>query len=113
MNIIIQSVNFKPRVALKNFVREKVGKLFKQYANLESATVILRKGENGNLENKSCEIRLAVPGNDPVVKKSTDVYEKSVLQVVETLQKVLRRKKDRQIARRQPAYQEKHSGAMY
>ena len=41
-----------------------------------------------------------IPGYDHFVKKSTGVYEKSVSQAVEVLQKILRRKKNRVIAKR-------------
>jgi len=43
---------------------------------------------------------LMIPGYDHIVKKSTDVYEKSVSQAVDVLQKILRRKKNRIIAKR-------------
>jgi hypothetical protein len=41
-----------------------------------------------------------VPGYDHIVQKSTDVYEKSVAQAVEVLQKIIRRKKSGLIAKR-------------
>lgn len=100
MNIIIQSVNFKASSALENFVREKVSKLFNHCDNLIRADVVLRKKENGNLENKLCEIRLIIPGYDHFVKVASEVYGKSILQAVDTLQKILRRNKTRVIAKR-------------
>ena len=89
MNIIIKSVDFKAGTALETFVREKVKKLFKQCDNIIRANVILRKEEGKNPENKLCEIKLMVPGYDHIVKKSTDIYEKSVAQAVEVLQKII------------------------
>jgi len=100
MEIIISTINFKTDTTLEKFVREKVSKLFKQCKTIIRANVILREGENGNLKNKLCEIRLIIPGYDHFVKKSTGVYEKSVSQAVEVLQKILRRNKSRVIARR-------------
>jgi len=100
MNIIIQSVNFRAGFVLENFVREKVNKLFKQSGNIENVNVILRREEKGKLENKSCEIRLALPGNDPVVKKSSVNYEKAILETVDVLQKILRRRKSRMLMKR-------------
>jgi len=41
-----------------------------------------------------------IPGNDHIVKRKTGLYEKSVLQAVEVLQKILRRKKTRLLATR-------------
>ena len=100
MEIIINSVNFKTDTALEIFVKEKVSKLFNQCDNIIRANVILRETEKGNPENKLCEIRLMIPGNDHFVRKSTGVYEKSVSQAVEVLHKILRRKKRRVISKR-------------
>lgn len=100
MEIIISTINFKTDTTLETFVREKVSKLFNHCKTIIRANVILREGENGNLENKQCEIRLTIPGYDHFVKRSTGVYEKSVSQAVEVLQKILRRKKNRVLAKR-------------
>lgn len=100
MEIIISTINFKTGTSLETFVREKVSKLFNHCKTIIRAHVILREGENGNPENKQCEIRLMIPGYDHFVKKSTGVYEKSISQAVEVLQKILRRRKNRVIAKR-------------
>ena len=100
MQIIINSVNFKPDTKLETFVREKVSKLFHKCNEIIRANVTLREEENGDWENKLCEIRLMIPGNDHFVKKCTGVYEKSVLRAVEVLQKIMRRKKTKLITRR-------------
>jgi ribosomal subunit interface protein len=100
MDIIISTVNFKISASLETFVREKVSKLFAHCKTIIRANVILRETDKGNLENKVCEIRLMIPGYDHFVTKSTDMYEKSVSQAVEVLQKILRRKKSRIIAKR-------------
>jgi len=97
MEIIINSVNFKTDTALETFVREKVSKLYNQCDKIIRANVILRESEKGNPENKLCEIRLMIPGNDHFVRKCTAVYEKSILQAVEVLQKIIRRKKNKVI----------------
>jgi ribosome hibernation promoting factor len=100
MEIIIDSVNFKTGAALDEFVREKVSKLFNQCNKIIRAYVILRESENRNPENKLCEIRLMIPGNDHFVTKCTGVYEKSILQAVGVLQKIIRRKKNKMITKR-------------
>ena len=101
MDIIIKSINFKASPALKTFVKKKVGKLFNHYKNIIRVNIILRERKNGSFENKQCKIKLEVPGNDHIVKKKTGLYETSVLQAVEALQKILRRKKTKLIAKRQ------------
>ena len=100
MDIIIKSVNFKASLALETFIKEKVGKLFNRSNNIIRANVILREGEEGSFENKQCQISLMIPGNDHIVKKKTGLYEKSVLQAVKVLKKILRRKKTKLIDKR-------------
>src|SRR5438874_381458 len=99
MEIIINSVNFKSGT-LEAFIREKVGKLFIKCNNIIRANIVLRQTEEGKTENKLCEIRLMIPGYDHLVKKSTGVYEKSVLQAVKVLQKIIRRRKTKVITKR-------------
>ena len=100
MEIIISSLNFKTDKTLEIFVREKVSKLFNQCNKIIRVCVTLREAGNRNPENKLCEIRLVIPGNDHFVKKCTRVYEKSVLQAVQALQKILRRNKTNFITKR-------------
>jgi putative sigma-54 modulation protein len=90
MNITIQSVNFKAGAKLENFIAEKVSKLFKHSDHIIRAEVTLRQGDSGNPQNKLCDIRLMIPGKDHFVSKRTDLYEKSVLESVRTMQKILR-----------------------
>ena len=100
MNIIIQTINFRISSALKSFIYEKIGKLYRQNGTIENASVILRKDNEGGNASRSCEIKLAVPGNDPIVKKNSKVYEKSISQAVDALQNILLRKKSKQLAKR-------------
>ena len=100
MEIIINSVNFKTGVRLKRFVRGKIGKLFNQSDKIIRADVILREVEKGNPKNKVCQIRLMIPGNDHFVRKCTAVYEESILQAVKVLQKSIRRRKSKVMAKR-------------
>ena len=104
MNIVIKSINFNASSALTAFVRKKVGKLFNHFDHIIRANVVLRERENGSVKNRQCTIMLEVPGNDHIVEKQAEVHEKSVLQAVEALQKILRRKKTRLIAARQIGY---------
>lgn len=94
MKINLQSIHFKASDHLKEFVNEKVGKLSHFDNSIISAEVTLLNGD-GQTNNKVCEIKLVVPGNDDFVKKSADSYEEAVAEAVDTLQKIIRRKKDK------------------
>lgn len=100
MIINLQTVHFKASPDLEAYVHEKVGKVFEQNSTIIHADVILSEGASGNIENKWCEITLAIPGKNHVVKKNSDVYEKSIAEAVEALQKIMRRKKEIAVTQR-------------
>lgn len=101
--MMIRTVNFKASSRLKNFIREKVSKVFSKSDSIIGAEVVLREGDNGDVENKLCQIRIRVPGDDLFAKASSDVYEKSILQAVEILQRQVRIRKRKFISRRYAA----------
>jgi putative sigma-54 modulation protein len=93
MKINLRAVNFKASEQLKEFIDEKVGKLFNFSNDIISAEVTLTANDIKIPNNKVCEIRLVVPGYDDFVKKEAQSFEEAILNAVEVLQKVLRRKK--------------------
>ena len=95
MKINLQSVHFKAGEQLKEFVDEKVSKLVHFDENILSADVTLVANDIKIQNNKTCEIRLVVPGYDDFVKKEAASFEEAIADAVETLQKILRRKKDK------------------
>jgi ribosome-associated translation inhibitor RaiA len=92
-NIVFQSIHFKASTELKKYVNEKLSKLFEQDNSIIRADVTLFEGASGNPKNKFCEIYLSVPGDNHFAKKNSDNYEKSVIDTVAALLKILRRKK--------------------
>ena len=92
MKINLQTLHFKANDDLKNFVEEKVNKLGRFDSTIISAEVTLTD-EGGGLLNKTCDIRLIVPGNDPFVKKTAATFEEAVAESVNTLQAILSAKK--------------------
>lgn len=97
MDIIIESPGFKASNELENYVRETLGKL--KSDKIIRADVTLYLGSDGNPNNKFCEIRLEVPGNDHFVKKSAGTFETATLDAVETLQEILKKTKEKVIDR--------------
>jgi ribosome-associated translation inhibitor RaiA len=95
MKINLQSLHFKASNQLREFVDEKVGKLFHLNAAILSAEVTLIADDIKIKSNKVCEIRLVVPGYDDFVKREAASFEEAVLDAVGALQKILRRKKDK------------------
>lgn len=95
MKINLQSLKFKASEELKEFVDEKVSKLIRFDENIISADVTLAIDSANIPENKTCEIRLVVPGNDDFVSKSGATFKEAIQNSVDTLQNILQRKKTR------------------
>jgi ribosomal subunit interface protein len=95
MNINLQSLKFKASGQLKEFVDEKVNKLLRFDEKIISADVTLILDSANIPENKICEIKLVVPGNDDFVSKSATTFEEAIQDCVGTLQNILQRKKTR------------------
>ena len=94
MKINLQTLKFKAKPELVSFVNEKVGKLSRYDDKIISADVTLSIDSANVPENKICDIRLIVPGNDDFVKKNAATFEEAIQNCVDILQKVLHRKKD-------------------
>lgn len=95
MKINLKWLKFTAKQELKDFVEEKVGKLSRYDDKIISAEVTLMLEETSDPANKTCEIRLVVPGNDNFVKKTAASFEEAILNCVVTLQTTLQRKKDK------------------
>lgn len=93
MNITIQSVGFTASEHLQTFLNQKIAKIFKHSSNIIRVDVVLKKGAENNPFNEWCEITISLPGENPFVKKNSDTYEKSIIDAVEAMDKILRRRK--------------------
>jgi ribosomal subunit interface protein len=95
MKINLKSLKFRSGKQLKEFVNEKVSKLARFDDKIISADVTLTMDSANVPENKICEIKLVVPGNDDFVRKSAITFEEAIQDAVVTLQNILQRKKVR------------------
>ncbi|MBK8521751.1 MAG: ribosome-associated translation inhibitor RaiA [Ferruginibacter sp.] len=100
MQINIQSPGIKLNQKLNGFVQEKVEKLFNYYSELISIDITLRVSNSETKENKICEIRLVIPGNDILASAQCKTFEEGVLSVVEIIKVRLKRKKSKIIGTR-------------
>lgn len=100
MDIIIQSLGFKASDHLEEFIREKLNRIVLESDKVIRANVTLYAASESNPNNNVCEIRLEVPGNDHFVKKGSDLFEKAITECADTLQKIIRRARDKQLTNR-------------
>jgi len=64
MKITIQSKDFTAKIELTDFIKEKTEKLFRMYDKIVSCEVLLKIDKSETKDNKICDIRLVIPGND-------------------------------------------------
>lgn len=95
MKIHIQTLDFTPRQSLLDLVNEKVGKLEKFSDRIIESRVTLRVEKSEKRDNKICEVRVVIPGNDLFVKKQSESFEDAVHRVVETLERQLKEWKEK------------------
>jgi putative sigma-54 modulation protein len=96
MNINIQTIDFTARPDLNSFIQEKVSALSRMKSNIISAEVALKVDKSDTDENKICEIRLSIPGNDLFAKRNAKTFEEATNQVVSALQKQIVKRKPRE-----------------
>lgn len=95
MTINVQIVNFNAKEGLEEYVEKKLSKMEQFYDKIIAAHVTLKVGNVSEKENKFVDIRLEVPGDDIVVKKSGQSFEEGVDLAVDTLRKLVIRKKEK------------------
>lgn len=89
MKTLIQAVDFTAQPELTDLIEEKLNKLDRFSDRVMEARVTLRVDKSDTRENKVCEIKLAIPGNDLFVKKQADSFEKALGEAVPALQRQL------------------------
>lgn len=98
MKITIQSIHFNSKVELNDFITEKVAKLAHLFDKIESASVTLKLEKSDTRENKTCDIRLGVPGNDLFVSRQSETFEAATIDAVDALQEQIKRMKSKLMA---------------
>lgn len=91
MKVIIEAPNFNAREELIKFVEEQLEKLTSLSDNIIEAYVVLKTEKSDNKENKFCEIRLGIPGNDLFASKQHGTFEAAVVNTVDALKHQLNR----------------------
>lgn len=96
MKIIIQTPDFTATKKLTDFVEKNVSKLMTFDDRILEARVCLRMDTSESKENKVCEIKAVIPGNDLFASRQTKSFEESVKVVVEALKHQIDRVKTKQ-----------------
>jgi ribosomal subunit interface protein len=95
MKVHIQTLDFTPRQDLLDLVNEKVERLEKFSDRIVESRVVLRVEKSENRNNKVCEVRVVLPGNDLFVKKQFNSFEEGIQKVTDTLGRQLNEWKEK------------------
>lgn len=94
MKITVQAIGLTPHQPLEEHIDKKVSKLDTFYDKIQECKVYLKVENISGKENKTSEIKLVVPGDDIVVKKTSATFEESLDQCVDAAKKLLIKKKE-------------------
>ena len=93
MEISIQSPHFTTNDHLTDFVTKKVNSLSHLNSRIMKSEVCLKLDKSDTAENKVCEIKLVIPGNDLFAKRQCHTFEEAITKVVDALQEQVRKHK--------------------
>ena len=88
MNYNFQSINFNPKNKLLLNIKNRTKKLSLFYDKIISVN-IYAKLINSSRKNKQVEFILRIPGEEFVVKKTSDSFERSVKRVANSIERLL------------------------
>jgi putative sigma-54 modulation protein len=95
MKINVQPDGFTVDQKLVDFIQNKLDKLERYYDRVIDANVYLKLESPNDKENKVCEIKLNVPGNEFVVKKTSKSFEESADSCSDALRRILIKHKEK------------------
>lgn len=93
MKVNTQSVNFNADGKLLEFIQKRMDKLENYYDKVIHSDVYLKVENTSAKENKIVEIKVAVPGDDFIVKKQCKTFEEGVDVAASSLERVLLKRK--------------------
>ncbi|MVO09251.1 ribosome-associated translation inhibitor RaiA [Flavobacterium sp. TP390] len=95
MKVNVQAVNFNVDKKLVNFVQERLDKLEKYFDKVISSEVYLKLENTSDKENKTVEVKVHVPGEEFLVKKTCKTFEEAVDLSEESLERILVKYKEK------------------
>ena len=95
MKVNTQSVNFNADLKLYQFVETRLNKLETFYDKVISSDVSLKVVNTSSKENKIVEIKLNVPRDKYVVKKTCKSFEEAVDSACNSLERKLKKRKEK------------------
>ncbi|KZE80733.1 ribosome-associated translation inhibitor RaiA [Myroides marinus] len=95
MKVNIQAINFNVDRKLVDFANERLAKIEKFYDKIVSVDVFFKLENTTDKENKITELKLLVPGDEMIVKKTCKTFEEGVDAGADALERLLVKHKEK------------------
>ncbi len=95
MNVDIKALNFTAADHLEAYIKKKVDKLDHFFENILSAEVHLRAEPVQQVENKSVNIKIDLPGANLFAERQAKTFEAATDLVVDALQVQIKKHKEK------------------
>jgi len=95
MKINIQTVHFSMNSNLQKYIEKRLSKLNLYYNHIVSVDLYLNLDNHNDQTNKSVELRVNIPGDDVVVGKKSESFEKSLDMAASSAERMLKRRKEK------------------
>jgi putative sigma-54 modulation protein len=95
MKITINAIKFDADRKLITFVQDKVKKLPKFFDDIIAVEVFLKLEKTQDMDNKTVEIKIEIPGNSLFSRKQSKTFEESTDLAIDTLKLQLIKHKEK------------------
>lgn len=96
MDVKIQSIKFNADKKLVDFINAKMAKIQRFYDAIIGAEVFLKFENTQELDNKTVEVKILIPGNDLFVQRQARTFEEGIDECIEVLKRQVTKHKERQ-----------------
>ena len=93
MKTNIQSIGFTASEDLTAFVKEKTAKIRLHFDNIITSEVCLKSEKSATNDNKICDIRLVIPGNDLIASAQCTTFEEAIALASDAIIKQIEKRK--------------------
>ena len=95
MKVNVHAVNFNVDKKLVSFIEERLTKLEKFYDKVVASDAFLKVENTSEKENKTVELKIIVPGDEFVVKKTSKSFEEAADLAADSLERLLVKRKEK------------------
>ena len=95
MTIHFRAVNFTADAKLKEFSKERIEKLSLFHNQIIEVFVFTKVENSSDGVNKWAELKIAIPGDDIVVKKICRTFEEAIHTAAQSAERILKRRQEK------------------